>query len=74
MYLNAENAERLRRLEVVSRELSLSIPVVSLAYLTSQSLPTFPIFGCATVNQLLENTEAGEVELSADAVRYLEMG
>jgi aryl-alcohol dehydrogenase-like predicted oxidoreductase len=62
------------RLQVVSQELSLPISVIALAYLTSQSLPTFPIFGCATINQLLENIEAGEVELSADVVQYLELG
>jgi aryl-alcohol dehydrogenase-like predicted oxidoreductase len=74
MYVNAENAKRLRRLQVVSQELSLPISVIALAYLTNQSLPTFPIFGCATINQSLENIEAGDVELSTDVVQYLELG
>jgi aryl-alcohol dehydrogenase-like predicted oxidoreductase len=74
LYWNAENAERLRRLQVVASELSLPLGVVALAFLTNQPTPTFPIFGCATVEQLLENVKAGEVELGAETVRYLETG
>lgn len=74
LYWNTENTERLRRLRVVAQEVSLPLSVISLAYLTNQSLPTFPIFGCATVHQLLENIEAGDVELTAETVQYLETG
>jgi aryl-alcohol dehydrogenase-like predicted oxidoreductase len=74
LYWNAENSERLRRLHVVAREVSLPLSVIALAYLENQSLPTFPIFGCATGDQLLENLLAGDVELDAETVRYLETG
>src|SRR5204863_7560304 len=37
-YSNEENRQRLQRLQNVSREQSLSIPVLLLAYLTNQSL------------------------------------
>ena len=74
LYWNPENAERLQRLQAVARDLSLPLPVIALAYLTNQSLPTFPIFGCATGDQLLENMEAGDVELNAETLRYLETG
>jgi aryl-alcohol dehydrogenase-like predicted oxidoreductase len=73
-YSNAENRERLQRLQTVSRDLSLSIPVLLLAYLTSQSLVTFPLFSCSNEEQLRENMQAGEVELASDVVRYLEHG
>jgi len=53
MYSNRENTGRLHRLQRVSEELSLSIPVLSLAYLTNQPLPTFPVAGFANMNQLL---------------------
>lgn len=74
LYWNAENTGRVCRLQEVAREVSLPLSVIALAYLTNQSLPTFPIFGCATGHQLLENMIAGEVELDAETVRYLETG
>ncbi|HLW00829.1 MAG TPA: aldo/keto reductase [Ktedonobacterales bacterium] len=74
LYWNAENTERLRRLQVVAWEVSLPLSVIALAYLTNQPFPTFPIFGCATIQQLLENMEAGDVELNAETLRYLETG
>ena len=73
-YSNEENRVRLQRLQTVSRELSLSIPVLLLAYLTSQSVMTFPVFSCRNDEQLRENMQAGEVELASDVVRYLEHG
>jgi aryl-alcohol dehydrogenase-like predicted oxidoreductase len=74
MYSNGENIGRLHRLQKVSEELSLSIPVLSLAYLTNQPLPTFAVAGFANVNQLLESIEAGDAELSFEAIQYLEKG
>jgi len=71
-YSSEENRERLRRLQTVSRELSLSIPVLLLAYLTSQPVITFPVFSCSNEGQLRENMQAGEVELASDVVHYLE--
>ena len=72
MYDNAENRERLRRLQAVSNELSLALPTVLLAYLTNQAFPTFPVSGCANNQQLLENLQAADIVLNADALGYLE--
>jgi aryl-alcohol dehydrogenase-like predicted oxidoreductase len=74
MYTNAENTGRLHRLQRVSEEVSLSISVLSLAYLTNQPLPTFPIAGFANVNQLLEGIQAGDAKLSSETIQYLEKG
>ncbi len=74
MYSNGENTRRLRRLQRVSEEVSLSISALSLAYLTNQPLPTFPVAGYANVNQLLESIEAGDTKLSSEAIHYLEKG
>ena len=74
MYSNRENTERLRRLQRVSEEVSLSISAISLAYLTNQPFPTFPIAGFANVQQLLESIEAGDAELSFETIQYLEKG
>lgn len=71
-YDNAENRERLRRLQTVSDELSLSIPILLLAYLTNQPFPTFPISGNTSTQQLLENIQAGDVVLPVDTLRYLD--
>ena len=73
-YNNAENRERLQRLQTVSDELSLSMPTLLLAYLTNQPFPTFPISGNKSMQQLLENIQAGDVVLRADTMRYLEQG
>jgi aryl-alcohol dehydrogenase-like predicted oxidoreductase len=74
LYWNAENRARLHRLQVVAQEASLPLSAIALAYLTNQPLATFPIFGCTTGDQLLKNMEAGDVELNAETLRYLETG
>jgi aryl-alcohol dehydrogenase-like predicted oxidoreductase len=74
LYWNTVNSERLCRLHVVAREMSLPVSVIALAYLTNQPLPTFPIFGCTTADQLLENMRAGDVEINTETLRYLETG
>jgi len=71
-YGNATNTGRLQRLQRVSQELSLPISVVALAYLTHQPFPTFPVTTFTSVGQLLESIQAGDVELRADIVQYLE--
>ena len=74
MYSNAENTERLCRLQRISEEVSLSLSAISLAYLTNQPFPTFPIAGFTNVQQLLESIEAGDAELSSETIHYLEKG
>jgi aryl-alcohol dehydrogenase-like predicted oxidoreductase len=74
VYGSAENTRRLHRLQAVAEELSLPLSVVALAYLSSQPIPTYPIFGCASLHQLRENMEAGDVLLSAETLQYLETG
>jgi aryl-alcohol dehydrogenase-like predicted oxidoreductase len=74
MYSNQENTERLHRLQRVSEEVSLSISAISLAYLTNQPFPTFPIAGFTNVQQLLESIKAGDAELSFETIQYLEKG
>jgi aryl-alcohol dehydrogenase-like predicted oxidoreductase len=74
VYSNAENTRRFHRLKAVAQELSLPLSVAALVYLTSQPIPTYPISGCATLHQLRENMEAGDIHLSADMLGYLETG
>jgi aryl-alcohol dehydrogenase-like predicted oxidoreductase len=74
MYANEENTRRLQRIQKVARELSLPIAAVTQAYLTNQPFPTFPIAAYTSVAQLQENLPAGDVELSAATLQYLEKG
>jgi aryl-alcohol dehydrogenase-like predicted oxidoreductase len=69
-----ENTARLRRLREVAAWLTLPLSTAALAYLANQPFPTYPIFSCATVRQLLENAGAGDVLLDAATLRYLETG
>ncbi len=74
VYDNAQNRERLQRLQTVSSQLSLPIPTLLLAYLSNQSFPAFPIAASSNRRQLLENLQAGDVVLSPETLRYLEDG
>lgn len=74
MYASEANTARLHRLQDLSVEVSLSISSLALAYLINQPLPTFPVASFASVGQLLESIEAGDVELNLSTLRYLERG
>lgn len=74
LYVNEENTKRLHRLQKVSQDLSLPLATLALAYLTNQSVMTFPIIGASHADHLLESIGAGDVNLSAEIVRYLETG
>ena len=73
-YDNAENIGRASRLTKLAAELSLSVSALALAYLIAQPFPTYPLSGCSTMEQLVENLEAGDVELDPSQVAYLESG
>jgi aryl-alcohol dehydrogenase-like predicted oxidoreductase len=74
VYGSDENTARLRRLREIAAWLTLPLSTAALAYLTNQPFPTYPIVGCASLPQLLENTGAGDVLLDARTLRYLETG
>ncbi len=74
VYGNAENTSRLHRLREVAAWVTLPLSTAALAYLTNQPFATYPIFGCATLQQLQENMTAGDVLLDAATLRYLETG
>jgi aryl-alcohol dehydrogenase-like predicted oxidoreductase len=74
LYLNEENTKRLHRLQKASQDLSPPLSVLALAYLINQPILTFPIIGASRVEHLLESIRAGDVDLSAEMVQYLEAG
>lgn len=63
-YLCPENLEVLRRTQELSRQTGYSVAALSLAWLTSQPFPTFPIAGASRMEQILALREAGEVQLT----------
>lgn len=73
-YLFPENLEVLRRAQALSRETGLSVAALSMAWLTSQPFPTFPIAGASRMEQIEALREAGDAVLTPeqrDALRTL---
>ena len=65
-YLCPENLEALNRARALSRETGLSVNAISLAWLTSQPFPTFPIAGASKMAQLEALREAGDACLTPE--------
>jgi aryl-alcohol dehydrogenase-like predicted oxidoreductase len=74
MFYNDVNFGRLQRVQELAQLHGCSGTEVALAYLTSQSFPTFPIIGCRTLQQLEESVRAGDLQLDANTVSYLRDG
>ena len=71
-YNNATNNQRLQRLQELSRQTGQSITALALAYLTNQTVPTFPIISSSHPDQLVESLEAGIINLNAEILSYLD--
>jgi aryl-alcohol dehydrogenase-like predicted oxidoreductase len=65
-YAAAGNAARLQTLSAVARETGATRNQVVLAWLMGDSVPTIPLVGASSVDQLQESLEAVDIELSAD--------
>jgi aryl-alcohol dehydrogenase-like predicted oxidoreductase len=65
-YAAPGNAARLETLTEVARETGATRNQVVLAWLMSDSLPTIPLVGASSVDQLQESLDAVDLELSAD--------
>ena len=73
-YLCPENLEALGRAQALSRETGLSVNAISLAWLTSQPFPTFPIAGVSKMAHIEALGEAGDARLTPaqrDSLRRL---
>lgn len=65
-YAAAGNTARLQTLATVARETGATRNQVVLAWLMSDPLPTIPLVGASSVDQLQESLEAVDLELTAD--------
>ena len=70
-FLYPENLEVYARLKELRERTGLSVGALSLAWLTSQDFPVFPIVGASRPEQALALKEAGEAVLSAEERDWL---
>ena len=70
-FLCSENLDVLARTQRLSRETGLSVAALSLAWLTAQPFPCFPIAGASRLEQVLALSEAGDAALTAVQRDYL---
>ncbi|MEZ4674036.1 MAG: aldo/keto reductase [Caldilineaceae bacterium] len=64
-YLNDVNLQRLARIQQLADEHQVTVAQIVLAYLTNQPIPTIPVVGCRTVDQLVESLGAADIALTA---------
>ena len=73
-FLCEENLTALRRAQALSKETGHSVAAISLAWLTSQPFPTFPIAGVSKMEHIAALKEAGNCTLTPaqrDSLRKL---
>lgn len=72
-YLTPENAERLRRAEILAEKLNVSVPQIALAWLFMQEINVFAVVGSGRVKNLSDNIAALNVELTREQTDYLNL-
>lgn len=70
-YLCEENLQVLKRAQALSKDMGYSVGAISLAWLTSQPFPTFPIAGVSRMEHIDALKEAGEAVLTPEQRDYL---
>jgi len=70
-YLCDENLTVLKRAQALSKETGLSVGAISLAWLTCQPFPTFPIAGVSRMEHIEALKEAGNAVLTAQQRDWL---
>jgi len=70
-FLCDENLAVLKRAQALSKETGLSVGAISLAWLTSQPFPTFPIAGVSRMEHIDALKEAGDAVLTAQQRDWL---
>jgi len=73
-YLNEVNLQRLTRVQHIAAQHNATVAQVVLAYLICQPVPTIPVVGCRTVDQLTESLAAAALALSTPEVMELGEG
>ncbi|MCI8497514.1 MAG: aldo/keto reductase, partial [Clostridiales bacterium] len=72
-YLSERNLAASKRVDELARQLGVSIPALSIAYLTSHmAFPAFAITGFSRVEQLKETMQAADLILTGEQLAFLE--
>ena len=71
-YQSEENIERLKTLEGISKELNISIPSLTIAYLCNKKLKIVPVIGSTSPIRLKENMEATKIVLPEETMAALD--
>ncbi len=72
IYHSPQNQQRFQRIQQLMQETGLSVTQIVLGYLISQPFTTIAIVGCQNLEQLQDSLTAGEVQLNAEQVKFLE--
>lgn len=72
-YYSDDNFERMRRATELAQRRGVAPTAVALAYVLSQSFPTFPLIGPRTIQEARESYGAMSVELTPADVEWLDL-
>ncbi|MEZ4870134.1 MAG: aldo/keto reductase [Caldilineaceae bacterium] len=70
-YQNATNLQRFAHAQELATQHGVTITQVVLSYLLSQPVPTIPVVGCRTPEQLAATLQAATVHLTQEELTYL---
>ena len=72
VYCFAENWGRLERTQQLAKEKGVSVARIALAYVLSQPLDIYALIACYNEAEVVDNVEAGALQLTADELAWLE--
>ena len=73
-YYCTRNIERLRRCEILAQKKGVKVAQIALAWIFSQNMNLCAISSPVTEQQINENIAAMEFSLTADEIRWLDLG
>lgn len=73
-FVSEENYMRYMRLMLLSKQTGLTTSQIVMGYIMSQSMPTFPVIGFDTVEQLKDTIDAADTRLSQEQLMFLTGG
>lgn len=71
IYYHEANLSKVETIKALAERRGVSVNDIVLAYLTSQPLPTVPIIGCSSQEQLRESIAAAALQLDEDELTQL---
>lgn len=74
VYENEENRRRLERAKILAKRYDATPHQIALAYVLCQDFPTWAIIGARTIEELRQNIQALEIELSKEEMLFLKRG